>query len=994
ASASTSISNPSLDLLVNKTDTPDPTAVGENTVYTLTVTNTGPSAAENVRIVDKLPGVPNTPTNLLAFSSVEWPAGGSCGTVPTVDSTGGTLECSVPYLPAGQSRTVTVTMQGIARGVTVNTVIVSSDETDAGFDTNMTNNSRNENTTVRTRVDVELVSKIPSKTPVTLREEFSFAVKVRNNTGGNFAEADNVKVTDNLPANMVLTGTPVASVTVGTTTENSCAGGAGATSFICDFGTMSNGGELIITMPVKIIAVSALPQSFTNTATVSTTSLENNTSNNSNSGQVTVEQAASLAGTVFRDFNDNGLQDAPGDTPISGVVMTLQGNTIDGASVTRQVTTLTDGSYLFTLLPAGVYSVNRGDVSEPGLRNGKVTPGTAGGIPAAVSVSDILLTAVTAATGYDFALVPIPGIAVGKALTAGPTVNSDGTFDVTFRVTVSVSSLENIVNITVNDQLAGPAPLFGSFAPVLSAPGTYNISAAPSGTCGGLNAGFDGSGVPALASGFSLPPSGSCYIDFSLRVLAAVPLPPLQNGGRYFNKATASGTGELSGQTPSGTSPLVPVDVLIPQLVLAKSLTGNSDPDATGTVTLGDVLTYTLTATNSGSVTLSNVVVSDDKISPGTVTCPSVAPGETCVLTGALTITLADVQAGKVVNTGTADSDQTTTVTATVTTPVIPLIDKNTITKVTPVTVAKRGERIPYVITVRDSPLNPARIVDIMPPGFSYVPNSAVANGVKMEPVIDGRRLTFDGLVPDAEGTIVLKLTLVANASVKPGDAINQAQLVNPNTGEVVATARARVRILEEAVFDCSDIIGKVFDDRNRDGYQDEGEPGLPGVRMATVNGLLVTSDEYGRFNIACADIPDQDRGSNFILKLDTRTLPSGYHVTSENPRRVRLTAGKIVKLNFAAAGLRLVRLDLNGKVFEEGSAALKPKWRQGLERLIAALEAEPSALMVIYQGESGKLAKARLMSVRAAVEKLWTADPGRYRLEIETRIVSSGGVP
>jgi hypothetical protein len=227
---------------------------------------------------------------------------------------------------------------------------------------------------------------------------------------------------------------------------------------------------------------------------------------------------------------------------------------------------------------------------------------------------------------------------------------------------------------------------------------------------------------------------------------------------------------------------------------------------------------------------------------------------------------------------------------------------------------------------------------------------------------------------------------------VKPGEAINQAQLVNPSTGEVLATARARVRILEEAVFDCSDIIGKVFDDQNRDGYQDEGEPGLPGVRMATVNGLLVTSDEYGRYNIACADIPDQDRGSNFVLKLDTRTLPAGYHVTSENPRRVRLTPGKIVKLNFGAAGFRQVRLDLNGKVFEEGSAALKPKWSKGLQRLITALEAEPSSLMVIYQGDNGKLAKARLKAVRAAVEKLWATDPDRYKLEIETRIVSSGG--
>ena len=80
--------------------------------------------------------------------------------------------------------------------------------------------------------------------------------------------------------------------------------------------------------------------------------------------------------------------------------------------------------------------------------------------------------------------------------------------------------------------------------------------------------------------------------------------------------------------------------------------------------------------------------------------------------------------------------------------------------------------------------------------------------------------------------------------------------------------------------------------------------------------------------------------------------------------------------------------------MFEDGSTALKPKWNKGLEQLIAALEEEPSSLTVIYQGEPGKLAKARLKAVRATVERLWASDPDRYRLDIETRLLSSGGAP
>ena len=80
-------------------------------------------------------------------------------------------------------------------------------------------------------------------------------------------------------------------------------------------------------------------------------------------------------------------------------------------------------------------------------------------------------------------------------------------------------------------------------------------------------------------------------------------------------------------------------------------------------------------------------------------------------------------------------------------------------------------------------------------------------------------------------------------------------------------------------------MIGKVFDDRNLNGRQDTGEKGLAGVRVVTVRGLIATTDEHGRFHITCAAVPDEDRGSNVILKLDERSLPTGYRLTTENPR-------------------------------------------------------------------------------------------------------------
>ena len=91
------------------------------------------------------------------------------------------------------------------------------------------------------------------------------------------------------------------------------------------------------------------------------------------------------------------------------------------------------------------------------------------------------------------------------------------------------------------------------------------------------------------------------------------------------------------------------------------------DVDGSGDVSVGDILTYTVTATNDGTSNLTNVVVTDGLTgfvaTGGTTPCASVAPGGTCTLIGTYVVTAADVAAGSIDNTGTADSDQTGPVT-------------------------------------------------------------------------------------------------------------------------------------------------------------------------------------------------------------------------------------------------------------------------------------------------------------------------------------------
>jgi hypothetical protein len=144
---------------------------------------------------------------------------------------------------------------------------------------------------------------------------------------------------------------------------------------------------------------------------------------------------------------------------------------------------------------------------------------------------------------------------------------------------------------------------------------------------------------------------------------------------------------------------------------------------------------------------------------------------------------------------------------------------------------------------------------------------------------------------------------MVVGAGVTDGEKVNTGLARNDrDNADISNRGTAVVSITPSAVFDCAELLGKVFDDTNRNGHQDDGERGLPGVRLATVNGLLVTTDDYGRYHIACAAVPDARIGSNFVLKIDSATLPPGYAPTQDNPQSIRLTRGKFGKLNFGAA--------------------------------------------------------------------------------------------
>ena len=322
------------------------------------------------------------------------------------------------------------------------------------------------------------------------------------------------------------------------------------------------------------------------------------------------------------------------------------------------------------------------------------------------------------------------------------------------------------------------------------------------------------------------------------------------------------------------------------------------------------------------------------------------------------------------------------------------------ITKTTPLLNVTRGQLVPYTITVSvvlGASAQGVQIVDRFPAGFRYIKGSARLNGVPTEPSVAGTQLTWSGISFDSDDHPTITLLLAVGAGVGEGEFTNRAQAIFGLTGQPLSgEATATVRVIPDQTFDCTDVFGKVFDDVNRNGFQDPGEKGLPGVRVVTAQGLTAKTDQYGRFHITCAIVPNDLRGSNFALKLDDRTLPSGYRMSTDLMQIKHATAGKALKFDFGASIYRVVAIDLSDAAFEPGSTEIRTQWKPRVDVLLGELRKAPSVLRLSYVAdtEDAGLVERRMQALKRQVTEAWDADKDNYMLTIEPEVFWRRGAP
>ncbi len=266
---------------------------------------------------------------------------------------------------------------------------------------------------------------------------------------------------------------------------------------------------------------------------------------------------------------------------------------------------------------------------------------------------------------------------------------------------------------------------------------------------------------------------------------------------------------------------------------------------------------------------------------------------------------------------------------------------------------AEVGDFVDYELTLvnqASGAVTAQTIADLLPPGFSYVPGSAMLNGTRLAdpqrnaPASARERGTLVFNLAGLAMPVRTSATLRYRAAIGVG-AVQEAEAVNTAMASALVpgsqatlqsnTAQASVRVSGGVFSTRGFALGRVYLDCNANGLQDgPHEPGIPGVRLYLEDGTSVITDNFGRWSLYGL------KPVTHVLRLDRSTLPAGAKLTVLDNRNAGVADSRFLDLKNG----ELVRADFTvGNGCED--TALRTQIQQRQELFAKADEQQLQAL-------------------------------------------------
>lgn len=260
------------DLALSKADSPDPVVAGEQLTYTLTVSNDGPSTAQNVVVTDML-------SDDVTIDSVSGSGGASC-TAGVPGDPAAPATCSFGSLAPGGSETMTILVTVLAD--TLGTIHNDARATNDHLDPD----NSNDTATVATQVNGEsdlAVAKADFPDPATAGDGLSYQLTLVNHGPST---SHGVVVRDSLPDEVVFESATIANA------DGTCVLlDTPPNTVSCELATVHPNAldPVVITIETGVLASVPDGTVIVNTATVSSSTTDPDASNDTATEETTIQ---------------------------------------------------------------------------------------------------------------------------------------------------------------------------------------------------------------------------------------------------------------------------------------------------------------------------------------------------------------------------------------------------------------------------------------------------------------------------------------------------------------------------------------------------------------------------------------------------------------------------------------------------------------------------------------------------------------------------------